>query len=354
MRQLNCLSPALCRFSCCCCCFCSCYWSTHAMRSHKALSYLWGKSCLLWITIQSQVYLLSYSLKWSTHWVKRSLCLERQLIFVLSAFIIDLLSSTDLQVICVTDQHQNRPLIRWSLLVKQQLILFISKSSDLVWSLLVFVLSKVIFSLLSKLIFTAFSISHDLTLAKPRSEIFLLPNPKLCCLCACSDLSDLRIASSIWSPYLCVSNRNQQAIKDVRARNRLGMWQVPAIMMINMKRNIFTIIIVNMWSITQCTQSADKAQQRSKCRQKANREASKREWEKEKKMFNICPEDVITRARVVPRFTTIRAQKRPTQGCLCDLCQIYLCICISNISDFGPPVSPLGSRSSPDRGLLTV
>lgn len=44
--------------------------------------------------------------------------------------------------------------------------------------------------------------------------------------------------------------------------------------------------------------------------------------------------------------------KRPTQGCLCDLCQLYLCICISNISDFGPPVSALGSRSSPDRGLL--
>lgn len=116
MRQLNCLSPALCRFSCCCCCC----WSTHAMRSHRALSYLWGKSSLLWITIQSQVYLLSYSLEWSTHWVKRSLCLERQLIFVLSALIIDLLSSTDLQVICVTDQHQNRsyiwnwPLIRWS------------------------------------------------------------------------------------------------------------------------------------------------------------------------------------------------------------------------------------------------
>lgn len=198
------------------------------------------------------------------------------------------------------------------------------------------------------------SLSRMISLWPSLEVIFLLPNPKLCCLCACSDLSDLRIASSIWSPYLCVSNRNQQAIKDVRARNRLGMWQVPAIMMINMKRNIFTIIIVNMWSITQCTQSADKAQQRSKCRQKANREASKREWEKEKKMFNICPEDVITRARVVPRFTTIRDQKRPTQGCLCDLCQIYLCICISNISDFGPPVSPLGSTSSPDRGLLTV
>lgn len=73
MRQLNCLSPALCRFSCCCCCCCC--WSTHAMRSHKALSYLWGKSCLLWITTQTQVYLLSYSLKWSSHWVKRSLYL---------------------------------------------------------------------------------------------------------------------------------------------------------------------------------------------------------------------------------------------------------------------------------------
>lgn len=44
--------------------------------------------------------------------------------------------------------------------------------------------------------------------------------------------------------------------------------------------------------------------------------------------------------------------KRPTQGCLCDLCQLYLCICISNISDFRPPVSALGSRSSPDRALL--
>lgn len=31
MRQLNCLSSALCRFSCCCCCCC---WSTHAIRSH--------------------------------------------------------------------------------------------------------------------------------------------------------------------------------------------------------------------------------------------------------------------------------------------------------------------------------
>lgn len=154
-------------------------------------------------------------------------------------------------------------------------------------------------SWLSKLIFTAFSIWHDLILAKPQSDL-PVAKPQTVLSALCSELSDLRIASSIWSPYLCVSNRNQQAIKDVRARNRLGMWQVPAIMMINMKRNIFTIIIVNMWSITQCTQSADKAQQRSKCRQKANREATKRVREREKKMFNICPEDVITRARVIP------------------------------------------------------
>lgn len=90
-------------------------------------------------------------------------------------------------------------------------------------------------------------------------------------------------------------------------------------MMINMKRNIFTIIIVNMWSITQCTQSADKAQQRSKCRQKANREAREKENAREReravklKMFNICPEDVITRARVVltsPRSETKAADTR--------------------------------------------